>query len=311
MQRSIFKTMKLPDLNPLYYFALVVEHGGFAPAGRALGIPKSKLSRHIALLEERLGAQLLLRSTRSFAVTELGKRYYEHCRAMLTEAAAAEESVALTHSEPCGVVRLSCPVALLAARVGPMLAAFMAQHPRVSLQVDETNRRVDVVAEGLDLAIRVRPPPLQDSELVLRQLAERHQCLVASPVLLERMGPALGPMDLARWPSLDMGQPQDSHRWVLLGPHQERAEVRHQPRLVTPSMLALRDAALAGVGVVQLPSMFIRAELARGSLVQVLPGWAPRVEVIHAVYASRRGQLPAVRALLDFLVQQFQALAED
>ncbi|WP_042418704.1 LysR family transcriptional regulator, partial [Comamonas aquatica] len=112
--------MKLPDLNPLYYFALVVEHGGFAPAGRALGIPKSKLSRHIALLEERLGAQLLLRSTRSFAVTELGKRYYEHCRAMLTEAAAAEESVALTHSEPCGVVRLSCPVALLAARVGPM-----------------------------------------------------------------------------------------------------------------------------------------------------------------------------------------------
>lgn len=211
---------------------------------------------------------------------------------MLTEAAAAEESVALTHSEPCGVVRLSCPVALLAARVGPMLAAFMAQHPRVSLQVDETNRRVDVVAEGLDLAIRVRPPPLQDSELVLRQLAERHQCLVASPALLERMGPALGPMDLARWPSLDMGQPQDSHRWVLLGPNQERAEVRHQPRLVTPSMLALRDAALAGVGVVQLPSMFIRAELARGSLVQVLPGWAPRVEVIHAVYASRRGSCP-------------------
>ncbi len=118
-------------------------------------------------------------------------------------------------------------------------------------------------------------------------------------------------MDPARGPSLDMGQPQDSHRWVLLGPNQERAEVRHQPRLVTPSMLALRDAALAGVGVVQLPSMFIRAELARGSLVQVLPGWAPRVEVIHAVYASRRGQLPAVRALLDFLVQQFQALAED
>lgn len=311
MQRSIFKTMKLPDLNPLYYFALVVEHGGFAPAGRALGIPKSKLSRHIALLEERLGAQLLLRSTRSFAVTELGKRYYEHCRAMLTEAAAAEESVALTHSEPCGVVRLSCPVALLAARVGPMLAAFMARHPQVSLQVDETNRRVDVVAEGLDLAIRVRPPPLQDSELVLRQLAERHQCLVASPALLERMGQPLGPMDLARWPSLDMGQPQDSHRWVLLGPNQDRAEVRHQPRLVTQSMLALRDAALAGVGVVQLPNMFIRSELARGSLVQVLPGWAPRGEVIHAVYASRRGQLPAVRALLDFLAQQFQALAED
>lgn len=110
--------MKLPDLNELYYFAQVVEHGGFAPAGRALGLPKSKLSRRVALLEDRLGAQLLLRSTRSFAVTEVGKRYYQHCRAMLTEAEAAEESVALVHSEPCGKVRMSCPVALLASRVG-------------------------------------------------------------------------------------------------------------------------------------------------------------------------------------------------
>jgi DNA-binding transcriptional LysR family regulator len=102
----------------------------------------------VALLEERLGAQLLLRSTRSFAVTEVGKRYYQHCRAMLTEAEAAEESVALVHSEPCGKVRMSCPVALLASRVGRMLGEFMRQYPRVELQVDETNRRVDVIGEG-------------------------------------------------------------------------------------------------------------------------------------------------------------------
>ncbi|MNY86544.1 HTH-type transcriptional regulator DmlR [compost metagenome] len=311
LQSSIFETMKLPDLNELYYYAQVVEHGGFAPAGRALGMPKSKLSRRVALLEERLGVQLLLRSTRSFAVTEVGKRYYEHCRAMLTEAEAAEESVAMTHSEPCGVVRMSCPVALLSARVGPMLAAFMVLYPRVVLQVDETNRRVDVVAEGLDLAIRVRPPPLQDSDLVLRNLAERGQCLVTSPALLAQCGQASGPMDLAHWPSLEMGVPQETHRWLLQGPNQERAEVRHQPRLVTQSMLALRDAALQGVGVVQLPTMFVGDELRSGALVQVLPGWAPRPEIIHAVYASRRGQLPAVRALLDFLVQQFQAVAED
>ena len=131
LQSSIFKTMKLPDLNELYYFAQVVEHGGFAPAGRALGLPKSKLSRRVALLEERLGTQLLLRSTRSFAVTEVGKRYYQHCRAMLTEAEAAEESVALAHAEPCGMVRMSCPVALLASRVGRMLGEFMRQYPRV------------------------------------------------------------------------------------------------------------------------------------------------------------------------------------
>ena len=110
---------------------------------------------------------------------------------------------------------------------------------------------------------------------------------------------------------MDMGLPQDSHRWVLLGPEGERAEVRHRPRYVTQSMLALRDAAVAGVGVVQLPSMFARAELDSGALVQVLPGWEPRAELIHAVYASRRGQLPAVRALLDHLAQEFGAMNEE
>lgn len=303
--------MKLPDLNALYYFAQVVEHGGFAPAGRALGMPKSKLSRRVALLEERLGAQLLLRSTRSFAVTEVGQRYYAHCRAMLTEAEAAEESVAVLHTEPCGLVRMSCPVALLASRVGQMLGAFMARYPRVQLQVDETNRRVDVVAEGLDLAIRVRPPPLQDSDLVLRTLAERRQCLVASPALLAQCGQASGPMDLSHWPSLEMGTPQETHRWLLYGLDGVRAEVRHSPRYVTQSMLALRDAAVSGVGLVQLPTMFIAEELHSGALVQVLPGWGPRAEIIHAVYASRRGQLPAVRALLDHLALQFQGMEEE
>ncbi|NYT86530.1 LysR family transcriptional regulator [Pollutimonas harenae] len=303
--------MKIPDLNELYYYAKVVEHGGFAPAGRALGIPKSKLSRRVALLEERLGAQLLLRSTRSFTVTEVGKRYYEHCRAMLTEAEAAEEFVALTHAEPCGVVRISCPVALLAARVGSMLGQFMAQYPRVVLHVDETNRRVDVVGEGMDLAIRVRPPPLQDSDLILRILAERRQYLVAAPELMERCGRPSGPMDLSSWPSLDMGAPQETHRWLLQGPDGGRAEVRLTPRYVTQSMVALRDAAISGVGVVQLPAMFIRDELDGGMLVRVLPDWEPRAEVIHAVYASRRGQLPAVRLLLDFLVQAFRDISEE
>ena len=304
--------MKLPDLNDLYYYAQVVEHGGFAPAGRALGIPKSTLSRRVAQLEERLGTRLLLRSTRSFAVTEVGKRYYLHCRAMLTEAEAAEESAALAHAEPCGVVRLTCPVALLAARVGCMLGEFIRQYPRVELQVDETNRRVDVVGEGLDLALRVRPPPLEDSDLVLRVLAERRQCLVASPALVQRMGGApTGPMDLAGWPSLDMGVPQDSHRWVLQGPDAAHTEVRHQPRLVTQSMPALRDAALLDGGVVQLPDMFVRDDLRDGRLVRVLPGWAPRPQIIHAVYASRRGQLPAVRALLDHLAARFAALQEE
>lgn len=174
------------DLNDLYYYVQVVEQGGFAPAGRALGVPKSKLSRRIALLEERLGVRLIQRSTRRFAVTEIGQTYYQHCKAMLVEADAAEEAIALTQAEPCGTVRMTCPVALLDARVADMLSAFMAQYPRVQIQLEETNRRVDVLGEGLDLAIRVRPPPLDDSDLVMRVFAQRDQCLVASPRLLEK-----------------------------------------------------------------------------------------------------------------------------
>jgi len=303
--------MNPPDLNDLYYFVHVVEHSGFASAGRALGIPKSKLSRRIARLEERLSTKLLLRTTRSFGVTEAGRAYYMHCRAMLTEAEAAEESIALTHSEPRGVIRMTCPVALLATRVGEMVAEFMALYPRVELHLDETNRKVDVIAEGIDLAIRVRPPPLEDSELVMRVLSDRGQCLVASPDLLSRLGAPDGPADLGRLPSMDLGQPQDEHRWLLCGPDEARAEVRHQPRYVTRSMLALRAAAIAGVGVVQLPRMMVTDQFARGELVQVLPDWSPRREIIHVVFASRRGQIPAVRALVDFLVEQFDRLVED
>jgi len=296
------------DLNDLYYFVQVVDHGGFAPAGRALGIPKSKLSRRIALLEARLDTRLILRSTRQFAVTEIGQTYYAHCKAMLVEADAAEEAVALTRAEPRGTVRVTCPVALLDAQVAEMLAAFMVEYPLVHIHLEETNRRVDVVAEGIDVAIRVRPPPLDDSDLVMRVLAERRQCLVASPALLRQTGTPRAPADLSGLPSLGLGLPQSEHVWRLLGPDGAQAAIRHQPRLVTRGMLALRAAAVAGVGIVQLPTMLLREQFERGELVTVLPDWAPRREIVHAVFASRRGQLPAVRALIDFLAERFAAL---
>lgn len=304
------KPVPMRDLNDLYYYVQVVDHGGFAPAGRALGVPKSKLSRRIALLEERLGTRLIQRSTRHFAVTETGQTYYGHCKAMLVEAEAADEAVALTQAEPRGIVRVTCPVAMLDTRIADMVAAFMAAHPRVEIHLEDTNRRVDVVGEGIDVAIRVRPPPLEDSDLVMRVLADRGQCLVASPRLLAG-GVPKAPADLAGLPSMDLGLPQHEHVWNLLGPDGAQAAVRHRPRLITRSMPALRAAAIAGVGVVQLPSMMMREQIKRGELVHVIPGWAPRREVIHAVFASRRGLLPAVRALLDYLAQQFEQLDED
>ncbi len=302
----------MQDLNDLYYYVQVVDHGGFAQAGRILGVPKSKLSRRIALLEERLGVRLIQRSTRRFVVTEIGQTYYEHCRAMMVEAHAAQESIEVTRAEPCGVVHITCPVALLQAHVGEMLADFMANYPRVTVYLEATNRRIDdLVGEGIDVAIRVRPPPLQDSDLIMRVLADRGQCLVASPSLVGRLGIPAHPADLADWPSLSLSTTQQGQVWKLVGLDGARVSLNHTPRFVTTDMNALRHAALAGVGVVQLPAMMVRNHLAQGQLVQLLPDWTLQREIVHVVFPSRRGLLPSVRAFVDYLAQRFAALDED
>ncbi len=301
----------MQDLNSLYYYVQIVDHKGLAPAGRALGIPKSTLSRKLRILEEDLGVRLIHRSTRQFGMTDIGRSYYEHCKAMLIEAEAAQDVIDMTRAEPRGVVRISCPTALLQTHVAGMLTHFMLQYPQVTVHLDATNRRVDPVAEAIDIAIRVRPPPIQDSDLVMRVLSDRSQCLVASPDLLARQGTPAAPADLADWPSLGLGPPQQQFKWTLFGPDAAQGVIHHSPRLITTDMIALRIAAMAGVGIVQLPTLMVCDQLAEGSLVRPLPDWAPRREIIHAVFSSRRGQIPSVRALLDYLVSSFSALDED
>lgn len=300
----------MQDLNDLYFFAQVVDHQGFAPAGRALGMPKSTLSRRIALLEEQLGVRLIQRSTRRFSVTEIGQRYYSHCKAMLVEAEAAQQAVDLNRSEPQGVVRVTCPVGILHARIGSMLADFLAATPRVIVHLEATNRVVDVIGEGIDVAIRVRPPPLKDSDLVMKVLGERSWCLLASPSLLQRYGAPVVPADLASMPSLDFGPAVAEHVWQLDGPDGQLATIRHTPRFVTDDMIALKQAAVAGAGVVQLPVMMTTDELKLGHLVKVIPSWKPKSGIIHAMFPSRRGLLPSVRALIDFLATRFRKIDE-
>jgi len=290
------------DLNDLFYFVQVVDHGGFAPAGRALDIPKSKLSRRIAQLEDRLGVRLLNRSSRRFSVTEIGKDFYERCVAMLVEAEAAEQVVAKASAEPRGVIRVASPVALIQFQFGALIARFMATFPLVEVHLESTNRRVDVIAEGFDVAIRVRFPPLEPSDLVMRQLDTSTQCLVASPSLVP--GPLGSPADLARLPSLDAGPARRDHEWGLQSGQGGTATIVHHPRMVSDDMAALREAALAGVGVVQLPTVMIWPDIEAGRLVRVIPEWRPRAGLIHAVFPSRRGLLPSVRALLDFLTAE-------
>jgi DNA-binding transcriptional LysR family regulator len=299
-----------PDLNDLYYFARIVEHKGFAAAGRALGVPKSKLSRRIALLEERLGVRLIQRSTRRFSVTEVGENYYRHCKAMLVEAEAAQQAIDLVRGEPQGIVRLACPVALVQARVADMLAEFLQRYPQIQIHLESTNRRVDVIAEGLDIAIRARTPPLDDSGLAMRTLAQRSLCLVASPRLCERYERPTNPSELGRLPSLDLGPPRPEYLWELEGPQGAVAQIPHSPRLVADDMVAIRTAALAGVGIAQLPVMIMGEEVRRGELVKVLPEWNSKSAVVHAVFPTRRGILPSVRQLIDFLAERFEAIAE-
>ncbi|NYT66179.1 LysR family transcriptional regulator [Alcaligenaceae bacterium] len=301
----------MQDLNDLYYYVQVVDYAGFAPAGRALGVPKSKLSRRIALLEERLGVRLLQRSTRRFSVTEIGQTYYSHCKAMLVEAAAAQEAIDITRSDPQGTVRITCPVALLHANVEVMLADFMNNNPRVTVHLEATNRRVDPISEGIDIAVRVRPPPIDNSDLVMRVLANRRQCLVASPELIRQFGVPKGPADISNWPSLALGKPQPNHVWNLYGPDGEQASLHHTPRFISDDLAALRTMTVAGIGIAQLPLMMIAEQLAQGTLQPLLKEWAPRPDIVHAVFPSRRGLLPAVRTLVDYLANRFQTLEED
>ena len=302
---------EMQDLNDLYFFAQIVEHQGFAAAARVLGMPRSRLSRRLALLEERLGVRLVQRSTRRFAVTEVGREYHRHCVAMLVEADAAQESIDRSKAAPQGVVRVACPSAVLYFQVGAMIARFLAAHPKVEVQLESTNRRIDVIREGFDIAIRVRFPPLDESELVMKVLAESTQRLVAAPRVLEGFGRPLVPADIDMLPSLSWGSPHQSHEWRLKGPGEAEAAIRHHPRFVTEDMVALRHAALEGIGIVQMPTMVVIDDIKAGRLVEVLPEWAPRAGIVHAVFPSRRGLLPSVRALLDFLAADYAHLDRD
>lgn len=300
----------MQDLNDLALFAAVAEHGGFAPAGRALDLPKSKLSRRVAQLEARLGVRLLHRTTRRFALTEMGESVLRHCRAMLAEAEAAEALVAEQTVAPRGTVHLSCPPALLHNAVDDILVRFLNAWPQVRLKVQATNRNVDVWQDGVDFALRVRAAEggLAAADEVVRPLALSPQVLVCAPALLTNAVPPLVPQDLQRLPTLGLGNSPEEQQWQLVGPTGERVTVTHQPRLVADGVGALLHAALHGVGCAALPRLMVFEALHSGALLPLLSGWEPPVGLIQAAYASRRGMRPAVRQLLQALTEGFDAL---
>lgn len=301
----------MQDFNDLFYFAMVVEHGGFAQAGRALNVPKSKLSRRVCLLEEQLGVRLIQRSSRQFSVTELGRSFFDHCKAMIAQAEAARALVDLTRTEPCGLLRITCPNDLLQGGVSKMVADYIAANAKVSVYLKVYNRPVDIIAEGFDVAIRESSGQLNDSELIQRVLATRKCVLVAHPDVLKDAVQPVGPPDMAALPTLELGSLNTLHEWSFERTDGAVATIRHQPRMVTDDVSCLYQATLAAAGAAILPHAMVALDLDAGRLVQLLPGWAAPSHVVHALLPSRRHLLPSVRSFVDHLIERFAILSDD
>ena len=286
------------DFNDLQFFAAVVLHHGFSAAARALGMPKSRISRRVALLEGRLGVRLLDRTTRGLGLTQVGQQVFEHARAAVIEAEAAEEAALRMQTEPRGLVRLSCPLGLQDAIAGP-LPGFLAAHPQLRVQCIATNRRVDLIHEGVDVAIRVRERLDTDADLQVKQIGVSRRILVASPKLVAKAGAPTSPEDLANCPILYQEE-QSGGTWHLTSENGDTSTVPVEPRLATGSLDLLMAAACQGAGIALLPARSCREALSSGALTRVLPQWSGTDGILHLVFASRRGMLPSVRAVIDF-----------
>ena len=297
----------MQDLNDMLYFAEVVEAGGFAAAARRLGLPKSKLSRRVAELEGRLGVRLLQRTTRKLSLTDVGAMYLRHCSAMRDAAQAAQEAVEHIQTEPRGTIRVACPLTLALTTVGPLIPIFLARYPQVRIDMRVSNRVVDLVEEGVDVALRVRATLENSASLVIKNFGESRTLLVASPQQLQRQWQPTGPEQLAGLDTVAMSAADGKAIWVLQGPAGVTHTLVHQPRYCADDLATLRFAVLGGIGMCFMPDYMCEEDLRAGRMVDVLSGWSPTPGIFHAVYPTRRGMVPAVRAFLDFLGQSICA----
>lgn len=292
----------MEDLNDLYYFAEVVAHGGFAAASRAIGQPKSKLSRKVADLEAQLGVRLIERSTRRFKVTGIGEQFYGCCRKMMDEVHAARATAAGFRDEAGGTVRFSCPPGMLQA-IAPILPAFLTQYPKVNLHITSTSAPIDLIEQQIDVALRVRTSPDGDLSLTTRTLASNLRVMVAAPAIARLIPCDADPSVLQGLPTLSFSDQADT--WTMSGPAERSLGVRLAPRMVCADVFTLRSAAIGGAGIAFLPDHTCRRELADGSLERVLPTWAGQLGSVYLVFTGSRGQPPAVRAFIDHLASAF------
>lgn len=289
------------DLNDLSLFVQVVDAGSFSEASRRLCIPKTTISRRITKLEQLLGVPLIQRNTHQFEVTHLGQQYYQYCSDMVEQAQRAQHFIE-QHTQSKGEVRISCPKEVLDLYVNAMLVEFMQKYPEVELFVESTNRAVDVIKDRLDFALRVRPYPFKDSDIVTRTFCLSRHYLVASPKLVAEPFTDFNSID--RYPVMSFHK--FKQQWQF--EHQQLGEklVYFRPKLICENLYLIHQAVLNGVGIAVLPDILLRKELKQGKLHIISPeGWQIPKFMLHAAYSSRKSLPPSARLLLDFLTAKF------
>lgn len=287
------------NLNDLQFFAHVADYGGFAPASRALGIPKSTLSKRVAELERSLNVRLIHRTSRSFAMTELGADVYRHAAAMLIEAEAAQSAVYGRLAEPSGTVRITASVPTAQMLLAPILPEMALAYPKMRITLHTSDRFVDLVQEGYDISLRSHFAALPDSGMIQRKLDTDPVYLVAAPAYLAKHGTPEAIADLTGRDGLL--SEIDEKRWILHGPSNEKVSVTPSLRYRADEGVALLAAARAGLGITALPSKFCKEDFVNGNLVRVLPGWTAGSVTTTLLTPFKRGQLPSVRAAIDFI----------
>ena len=280
------------DLSSMTLFVAIVEEGSLSAASRALGTPKATVSRRLAELERQAGAPLLARSTRALTLTDLGRRHYDRVRDLVHEARAAQAELLAGSFEPSGLLRVSASYSYGQLVIAPRVVAFAARYPRLRVELELSDERVNVISDRYDMVIRMGS--VEDSELVSRRLAEISIFLVASPDYIKRAGAPARPADLTSLEAIIV--PVGSEHWHVGGDN-----VRVKGRVATHSIAVARLAALAGLGIAPIPTFLIADDLAGGALVRVLPQFELPRSPATALYPRAVTPSPALRLLLDDL----------
>jgi DNA-binding transcriptional LysR family regulator len=287
------------NLNDLVFFVQAVELGSFAAAARRLGQPKSTVSKRVAELEAALGARLIHRTSRSFVLTDTGRDFYDHARAAVIEAEAAETVVRNRMAEPSGTVRITTSVPTAQFQLADKLHALARRFPKLELQLHVTDRFVDLIQEGFDIAVRSHYAPLPDSGLMQRQIGIDRLILGAAPLYLAQRGAPAEPQALKDHDGLVVAAAARS--WRLMNNAGKAVVVTPRSRLVADESVVLLRSAMAGLGIACLPESIAAAAITEGALAVVLPAWTAGTITTTILTPHRRSQLPSVRAVIDFL----------